>query len=109
MGATTELTAQPVRQAGVLGQHVSQLLGGCARVRQCEQQSGATVSAEVTIEAGVERAAVSSMIDSDHPSNVGTAIVEWDGWPQFWQRDRIIFLYLGRDETTIRAADGAHG
>lgn len=48
-----------------------------------------------------ERAAVSSRIDPDDPYNVGTAIVEWDGWPKFWQRDRIIVLYLGSDEATI--------
>lgn len=48
-----------------------------------------------------ERAAFSAQIDPNDPTNVGTAIVEWDGWPKFWQRDRIIVLYLGRDEGTI--------
>jgi len=48
-----------------------------------------------------ERAAAATMIDRDDPTNVGTAIVDWDGWPQFWQRDRIIVLYLGQDQATI--------
>lgn len=48
-----------------------------------------------------ERAAVSAQIDPTDPTNIGTSIVEWDGSPKFWQRDRIIVLYLGRDEGTI--------
>ena len=48
-----------------------------------------------------ESVAAARRIDPDDPTNVGTAIVEWDGWPRFWQRDRIIVLYLGRDEPTI--------
>lgn len=49
----------------------------------------------------LERAAVSAQIDPTDPTNIGTSIVEWDGWPKFWQRDRIIVLYLGRDDDTI--------
>lgn len=56
-----------------------------------------------------ERIAASSRIDPDDPSNVGTAIVEWAGWPKFWQRDRIIVLYLGRDEATINALTNLMG
>ncbi|MGI8928524.1 MAG: hypothetical protein ACR2H0_03520 [Candidatus Limnocylindrales bacterium] len=48
-----------------------------------------------------ERVAASAGIDPTDPSHVGTSIVEWDGWPKFWQRDRILVLYLGRDEATI--------
>lgn len=48
-----------------------------------------------------ERAAASARIDRADPTNIGTSIVEWDGWPKFWQRDRIIVLYLGRDADTI--------
>ena len=48
-----------------------------------------------------ERMAASAGIDPTDPSHVGTSIVEWDGSPKFWQRDRIIVLYLGRDEATI--------
>lgn len=48
-----------------------------------------------------ERAAVASRIDPTDPTNIGTGIVEWDGWPKFWQRDRIIVVYLGRDQATI--------
>jgi hypothetical protein len=56
-----------------------------------------------------ERAAVASRIDPNDPSNVGTSIIEWDGWPQFWQRDRILVLYLGNDEPTIELLTGLLG
>ena len=48
-----------------------------------------------------EAVAAAARIDPHDPSNVGTAIIEWDGWPQFWQRDRILVLYQGNDEATI--------
>jgi hypothetical protein len=48
-----------------------------------------------------ERAAASSRIDPEDPTKIGTAIVEWVGSPRFWQRDRIIVLYLGTDESII--------
>lgn len=48
-----------------------------------------------------EREAVAATIDPDNPSNMGTSIVEWDGWAQFWQRDRILVLYQGPDQATI--------
>ncbi|MEO6350081.1 MAG: hypothetical protein ABIP53_05465 [Candidatus Limnocylindrales bacterium] len=48
-----------------------------------------------------ESVAAARTIDPDDPSHVGTSIVSWDGWPKFWQRDRIIVLYLGRDDGTI--------
>ena len=47
-----------------------------------------------------EAVAVAARIDPRDPSNMGTSIVEWDGWPQFWQRDRILVLYLGNDQAT---------
>jgi hypothetical protein len=46
------------------------------------------------------RMAATSAIDPDDPTNIGTSIVEWDGEPKFWQRDRVVLLYLGRDEAT---------
>jgi hypothetical protein len=36
-------------------------------------------------------------IDRDEPSHVGNGIVEWNGRPRFWLRDRMIVLYLGED------------
>jgi hypothetical protein len=42
-----------------------------------------------------ERAAVGATIDTQDPSNVGAAIIEWGGNPRFWQHDRILVLYLG--------------
>jgi hypothetical protein len=56
-----------------------------------------------------DRAAASRRIDPDDPSNVGTAIVEWAGSPKFWQRDRIIVLYLGTDEMTVDALTALMG
>lgn len=57
-----------------------------------------------------ERAAVAARIDRTDPSNVGTAIIEWRGDPTFWERDRLIVLYLGRDpgtEATLTEVLGA--
>lgn len=88
--------------------------------------SGSFSGAPLAVEAGVvcidgkevrvysysseeERAAVSARIDPNEPSNIGTSIVEWDGWPQFWQRDRILVLYLGNDEATIERLKGLLG
>lgn len=44
-----------------------------------------------------------SHIDPRNPSNVGTAIIDWAGEPRFWLRDRIIVLYLGKDEAVQTA------
>lgn len=44
-----------------------------------------------------QQAAVTATIDPQDPSHVGRAIIEWAGNPRFWQRDRIIVLYLGGD------------
>ena len=50
-----------------------------------------------------ERVAAASQIDPADPSHVGTSIVEWAGAPRFWQRDRIIVLYLGDRQATEQA------
>jgi len=67
------------------------------------------------------RLAAAASIDPTDPSHVGTSIVEWTGNPRFWQRDRILFLYLGTDAPTealltsvmgppfARGADGGRG
>ena len=47
-----------------------------------------------------DRIDAASRIDPKDPWNVGTAIVEWIGRPRFWQRDRLLVLYLGEDATT---------
>lgn len=49
-----------------------------------------------------DRVADAGLIDPDDPSHIGRAIAEWQGRPRFWQRDRIIVLYLGSDEVTER-------
>jgi hypothetical protein len=53
-----------------------------------------------TYSSAAERAQVGARIDPRDPSKVGTAIVEWTGSPRFWQRDRILVLYLGSDAAT---------
>ena len=47
-----------------------------------------------------DRVAAATRIDPRDPSHIGNAIVEWVGPPRFWQRDRILVLYLGRDAAT---------
>ncbi|MEO5705197.1 MAG: hypothetical protein ABIZ52_02675 [Candidatus Limnocylindrales bacterium] len=47
--------------------------------------------------------AASVKIDRDDPSHVGNGIVEWNGAPRFWLRDRVIVLYLGKAEATDAA------
>lgn len=47
--------------------------------------------------------AAASTIDPDDPSKIGTSIVEWNGRPRFWLRDRIIVLYVGDDAATDTA------
>lgn len=48
-----------------------------------------------------ERANDAASIDPTDPAHVGTAIVEWAGTPRFWQRDRILVLYLGDDQGVV--------
>ncbi|MEO7118347.1 MAG: hypothetical protein ABIZ34_05175 [Candidatus Limnocylindrales bacterium] len=48
----------------------------------------------------VESALAASHIDPTDPSNIGTSMVTWDGYPRFWGRDRMLVLYLGGDEPT---------
>lgn len=57
-----------------------------------------------------DRVAAAAKIDKTHPSNVGTAMVDWNGRPRFWQVDRLLLLYLGEDaptETLLRNVLGA--
>jgi hypothetical protein len=44
-------------------------------------------------------AEAASRIDPTDPTNVGTAIIEWDGTPRFWIFDTVLVLYLGEEET----------
>lgn len=46
--------------------------------------------------------AAAAGIDPGDPSKVGNAVVAWAGNPKFWQRDRVIVLYLG-NETAVEA------
>ena len=47
-----------------------------------------------------DRTAAANRIDPRDPSHIGNAIVEWVGTPRFWQRDRVLVLYLGGDAAT---------
>jgi hypothetical protein len=47
-----------------------------------------------------DRIDAASRIDPKDPWHIGTAIVEWIGRPRFWQRDRLLVLYLGEDAAT---------
>ncbi|MBI2776901.1 MAG: hypothetical protein HYX57_06525 [Chloroflexi bacterium] len=47
-----------------------------------------------------EAIATGRKIDPSDPSNMGTTMVEWIGRPRFWQRDRMLVLYLGEDRAT---------
>jgi len=47
-----------------------------------------------------ERVAVTAVIDPEDPTYVGEAIIEWAGYPRFWERDRIVVLYVGTDQET---------
>ena len=56
-----------------------------------------------------ERANAAGTIDPADPSQIGTSIVEWAGNPRFWQRDRILVLYLGSDGATEAALSSVLG
>lgn len=56
-----------------------------------------------------QRLSVSRAIDPNDATNIGTSIVEWDGAPKFWARDRILVLYLGRDALTTNLLIGVLG
>lgn len=48
-----------------------------------------------------EAARVAGTIDPTDPSHVGDSmIVEWQGDPRFWQRDRLLVLFLGAGRAT---------
>lgn len=45
-----------------------------------------------------ERVVAARRISPTDPTHVGNAIVEWQGSPKFWGRDRILVLYFGRTD-----------
>jgi len=47
-----------------------------------------------------DRMDAAAKIDPTDASNMGTAMVRWNGRPRFWQRDRMLVLYLGEDAAT---------
>ncbi len=60
----------------------------------CVADESVNVYEYADADAAIEAAA---MVDRDDPSVVGNAIFEWAGTPHFWQRDRLLVLYVGED------------
>ncbi len=56
-----------------------------------------------------ERVALTSRIDPANPSNLGTTIIDWNGRPRMWQRDRLLIVYLGEDAATEQVLRSALG
>lgn len=48
-------------------------------------------------------------VDPANPSNMGTTMVDWNGRPRMWQRDRMIIVYLGEDAPTEALLRGVLG
>jgi hypothetical protein len=46
------------------------------------------------------RESAAASIDRHDPWHIGSAVVEWLSPPTFWQRDRILVLYVGADLAT---------
>lgn len=49
-----------------------------------------------------EAARVADTIDATDPSHIGDSIVSWQSDPRFWQRDRVLVLYLGPEGATAQ-------
>lgn len=57
-----------------------------------------------------EAARVAGTIDPTDPSHIGeTMIVEWQGSPRFWRRDRLLVLHLGGGQATERVLTAVLG
>jgi hypothetical protein len=56
-----------------------------------------------------DRQQAAARIDPANPSNMGTAMVDWNGRPRFWQRDRVLVLYLGEEVATEALLRGVLG
>lgn len=57
----------------------------------------------------VDRARATAKIDPGNPSNMGATMVDWNGRPRMWQRDRLLIVYLGEDAATEAALRTALG
>lgn len=99
--ADLEGAGATVRQVGAFeGLDEGPLRGG---VRLCVDSQEVTV---YVFKNDDQRAEVTSQIDRRDPTTFYgeriTAVYEWSGKPRFWERDRILVLYLGRDQKTER-------
>jgi hypothetical protein len=56
-----------------------------------------------------ERIALTATVDPDSPSNLGTAMITWNGRPRMWERDRLLVVYLGEDADTEARLRGVLG
>lgn len=50
-----------------------------------------------------DRFEAAAKINPTDASDIGTAMVSWNGRPRFWQVDRLLVLYLGEDQATETA------
>lgn len=80
-------------------------LGGRA-LHLCVGGQAVSVYVHATAE---ERAAVTARIDRTDASNIGAGSIAWAGNPQFWERDRLVVLYLGRDAETAAVLSSVLG
>ncbi len=111
--ATPPASPTPSAAGGGVEGLVSSLAAASAPVRQADAFDPTPLSGEgVLLCVGREevrvyvfpteeaRLASAAGIDPQDPSHIGTSIVEWTGNPRFWQRDRILVLYVGTDVPT---------
>ena len=56
-----------------------------------------------------DRVKAAARIDPSNPSSMGTSIVDWNGRPRFWQRVRVLVMYLGEDVATEASLRGVLG
>ena len=56
-----------------------------------------------------DRMDAAAKINPTDPSDMGTAMVTWNGRPRMWQRDRMLVVYLGEDPATETLLKGVLG
>jgi len=76
----------------VLARHSDDLFPGAVHTVLCVGGQRASV---YTYESEVAAATGAAKIDPADPSTVGSAHVDWVGNPRFWQRGRLLVLYVG--------------
>jgi hypothetical protein len=85
---------QSTGMPAALGTDLDASLFGGEATNICVADESVNVYEYPDVDAAIQAAA---MVDRDDPSMVGNGIVEWAGTPHFWQRDRLLVLYVGED------------